>query len=451
MNKTILSMLFACHAFLAVYAQKIADSKSLLQSGPMVGYSTMREVKLWVQTKEAALVHIEYWEKGNPSARKKTNEVQTEKKNAFVAHLIADEVVPSKKYDYELFINRKPVKLPYELSFQTQTLWQWRTDAPDFKFVIASCFYVNEEAYDRPGTPYGSNFQILGEIVKQKPDFMLWMGDNVYLREADWDSRTGILHRYTHTRSLPELQPLLASVHHYAIWDDHDYGNNDADRSFWMKETTLEAFKLFWANPNYRKEGGITGTFHWNDVQFFLLDDRYFRTANDNFVSDNRQLFGKDQIDWLLDGLVSSKAVFKFIVTGSQVLTPTNNFEEFAGYAEEYSYLLRKLRETQVEGIVFLDGDIHHTEMSMMQENRNYYPFYEFTVSPLTAGVYSRKSEDNRNVFVVPATIVNEHNFGLLEVTGPRKNRVLKVSIINANGEVKWSREINENELKYKK
>ncbi|GAB4343144.1 MAG: alkaline phosphatase D family protein [Flammeovirgaceae bacterium] len=432
------------------FAQKNADPKLLLQSGPMVGYSTFMEVKLWVQTKESALVHIEYWEKGKPHERKKTSEVQTKKETAYVAHLIADEVTPSKKYDYELFINKKAVKLPYELSFQTQTLWQWRTDAPNFKFVVGSCFYVNETEYDRPGTPYGSNYQILTEIVKQKPDFMLWMGDNVYLREVDWDSRTGIMRRYTHTRSFPELQPLLGSVHHYAIWDDHDYGNNDSDRSFWMKETTLEAFKLFWANPNYRKEGGITGTFQWADVQFFLLDDRYFRTGNENFVSEERVLFGKDQIDWLLDGITASKAVFKFIVTGSQVLVPTNNYEELASYPKEYQYFLSKLRESRVEGIVFLDGDIHHTEMSKMQENKSYYPFYEFTVSPLTAGVFQR-NEVSDNTLLVPNTVVYENNFATIDISGVRKNRVLKITVINANGEVKWTREINENELKYKK
>ena len=79
---------------------------------------------------------------------------------------------------------------------------------------------------------------------------MIWLGDNVYFREPD-DSRTGVYHRYSHDRSLPELQPLLGSVHHYAIWDDHDYGPNNSDRSFIYKNITLQAFKDFWANPTY--------------------------------------------------------------------------------------------------------------------------------------------------------------------------------------------------------
>ena len=94
---------------------------------------------------------------------------------------------------------------------------------------------------------------------------MLWLGDNIYLREPDWNSWTGIIHRYTHDRATPQLQPFMASVHNYAIWDDHDFGPNDSDKSFWNKNLTLKAFKLFWANPSYGT-GDIKGTttsFQW--------------------------------------------------------------------------------------------------------------------------------------------------------------------------------------------
>ena len=52
----------------------------------------------------------------------------TEKKTAFVAKLIADQVMPGKKYNYEIFINDIKVFRDYEMEFQTQQLWKWRTD-----------------------------------------------------------------------------------------------------------------------------------------------------------------------------------------------------------------------------------------------------------------------------------------------------------------------------------
>ena len=80
-----------------------------IQSGPMVGYSEMREVLLWVQTKQAAKVKFMYWEQGNPALKMSTEEVLTQKNTAFVARLIADQVQPSKKYDYEVWIDNKLV------------------------------------------------------------------------------------------------------------------------------------------------------------------------------------------------------------------------------------------------------------------------------------------------------------------------------------------------------
>lgn len=428
----------------------LSSAQGLLQSGPMVGYSTMREVLLWAQTTEAAKVHFEYFDQDSPKERFKTATYTTEAQDGFVAKLIANKVLPGNKYTYELFINGKRISRDYPMEFQSQSLWQWRTDPPEVNFAIGSCNYVSEERFDRPGKPYGSEYEIFTSIHKKKPDFMLWLGDNTYLREADWNSRTGFLHRYTHTRSLPEVQPLLASTHHYAIWDDHDYGPNDADGSYWLKETASEIFKLFWGNPNYDviSKGGITGTFHWADLQFFLLDNRYYRTANNNFTED-RQMLGKEQIDWLINALSSSKAPFKFVAIGGQVISSEAGFENHAIFADEKHYLLQKIREAKIEGVIFLDGDRHHSILSVLQENKFVYPLYDLTCSSLTAGANNRKETLNTNG--IEETFVGQHNFGVLNVSGSRKNRVLKITLFDKNGKSLWTRSINENDLKYKK
>jgi alkaline phosphatase D len=232
MKKLLLisSLLFICNT--AFFAQK-----SFLQSGPMVGYSEMREVQLWVQTNSAAIVHIEYWAQNvENSDTFVTNTVLTEKENVYTAKLLADEVLPDKFYNYQLVINGEIIEFDYDLKFQAQPLWQWRTDPPAFKFALGSCTYINETSFDRPGNGYGSGYEIFESITDKAPNMMLWLGDNMYLREADWNTRTGILHRYTHTRSTPEMQRLLASTHNYATWDDHDFGPNNSDRSFIHKD-----------------------------------------------------------------------------------------------------------------------------------------------------------------------------------------------------------------------
>ena len=435
------SILFSL-MFISTYAQ------DLINSGPMVGYSTMQEVLLWVQTEERANVHFEYYEIDNPKVKFSTDKIETEKKNGYVAKLIADQVIPGKKYKYEVYINNYKIERNYAMEFQTQELWKWRTDPPDVKFIIGSCSYINEPEFDRPGKPYGSNFEIFNSINKKNPDFMLWLGDNTYLREPDWNSRTGFIKRYSHTRAFPELQPLLASTHHYATWDDHDYGPNNSDGSFWLKETASEIFKLFWGNPNYNVtgKGGITGFFQWSDLDFFLLDNRYHRTANNNLTG-NRQMLGKDQIDWLINALSFSQASFKFVAVGGQVISNGAVYENYATYPDERKYLLDKIREAKIEGVIFLDGDRHHSILSKMQETKNVYPLYDLTCSSLTAGV----NNDNEpyNSFKLEETFVNVNNFGMLNVTGPTNDRELTIQIFDKDGKELWIKSIKANDLKY--
>lgn len=433
--------LFASLSLILFTAAFGIAQKTLLQSGPMVGYSEMREVLLWVQTKQGAKVQIAYWETTQPNQKMMTDAVSTQKQTAFTAKLIADQVQPGKRYNYQLLLNDKPVELSYPATFQSQTLWQWRTDAPDFKIALGSCAYVNEPPYDRPGNPYGGDYQIFTSIYQLRPDVMLWLGDNTYLREADWYTRTGILHRYTHARSLTELQPLLASTHHYAIWDDHDFGPDNSDRSFLHKDKTLEAFQLFWGNPSYGINGnpGITSFFQFNDVDFFLLDNRYHRSP-DLRTTGVSEMIGKEQLEWLIDGLVNSKAPFKMIAIGGQVLSTAAVHENYIHfYAEERDYLLKRIEEENIKNVIFLTGDRHHTELSQMVNNKGN-TIFDLTVSPLTSGAST--NVETSNLLRVEGTLVQQRNFGWLEFSGTRAERTLIMRIFDANGKELWNRSI---------
>lgn len=423
-----------------------AISHPLLQSGPMLGYSEMREVLLWVQTSEPAEVHFEYWTDEQPDTRFRTRKLQTDPYFAHTAKLRADRVQPGQAYTYQLFINGEAVALPYPTTFRTQPVWKWRTDAPDFSVAIGSCTYVNEPVYDRPGNPYGGEYGIFQTIHGMRPDLMLWLGDNIYLREADWFSRTGILHRYTHTRSLPEMQPLLASSFHYAIWDDHDYGPNDSDRSWIHKETALEAFDLFWGNPTLGQPGvGGNGTaFQYMDMDFFLLDGRYFRTPND-MEHGEQMLLGRAQLEWLVESLVYSQAPFKMVAVGGQMLNTAQRYETFINLApQERAYLLERIEEEEITGVIFLTGDRHHTELSRLV-NAKGNVVYDLTCSPLTSGV-ANPNEENR--LRVEGTLVKDRNFGLLNFRGPRNARELYIQIFDTEGTQLWDYTIPQPERK---
>ena len=425
--------------FILMMVQSFAQ-KVELKSGPMLGYSEMREVIVWLQTTAKGKIQLNYWDQILPNQIFKSEIVETDISTAFTAKIILSLLEPGKKYGYQVLLNEKPLLFPYPLEFQTQSLWQWRTDPPAFSIALGSCAYINDTPYDRPGKPYGSNYHIFESILAKKPDAMLWLGDNTYLRETDWNSRSGILYRYSHTRATPELQGLLGSVHHYAIWDDHDFGPDNSDRGFIHKEATLEAFRLFWGNPTsgLPDQNGITSQFQWADIDFFLLDNRFSRAPDERKTGERTQ-FGKAQIEWLLDALKTSKAPFKMVATGGQFLSASAIAENHIKlYPEEREYLIKRIEEEGLTNIIFLTGDRHLTELTELKLPNGKF-IYDLTVSPLTSGV---NTNPDSNVLRVPGTLVTEHNFGLLTFSGKRQERKLTIKIFDAAGKEKWMKEI---------
>lgn len=446
---TLLLSMQACSAGRSSSEGETASAHSqpplMLRSGPMVGYSTMREVMLWVQTEGPGSVAFAYWPVDAPDQRRQSEPVATEGAHFHTAHVRLVDLQPGTTYAYELLLNGKQVDRAYPLRFQTQPLWQWRREPPAFTLAMGSCAYINDSLYDRPGKPYGGDYRIFQSIHQKKPDCMLWMGDNVYLREADWNSRYGIMYRYSHTRATEALQPLLGSVHHYAIWDDHDFGPNNSNRSFVNKHVTYEAFKRFWANPGYGVQGlpGITYKFQWHDVDVFLLDNRYFRTPPERYgTTRNRTILGKVQMEWLLDALVSSRASFKLVAMGGQFLNTAAKYENYATYPQERQYLIDAIHEERIEGVIFLSGDRHHTELSKLEAS-GYPPIYDLTISPLTSGAASKDfvaQESNR--LRVEGTLVTQRNFGLLRFSGSREARKLDIQVFDTDGRSLWERRI---------
>lgn len=421
------------------------SQQSLLQSGPMLGYSEMKEVMIWVQTTESSTVKIAYWPETNASQINWTTLVNTKKSMAFTAKLIADKVEPGITYQYKVYINDKELTFDYPAKFQTQPLWKYRGDPPTFTLVTGSCAYINEEAYDRPGKPYGSDSHIFTQLYKQQADLMIWLGDNFYYRDPDWNSWTGIAHRNTHTRSIPELQPLLANTHHYAIWDDHDYGPNNSDKGFWNKNQTMKAFELFWPNPSFGigDMKGAISFFQWGDVDFILLDNRYYRDPN-NVKKDNKTMLGIEQLEWLKDVLVTSEATFKIIALGGQFLNTVAAYETYSnnGFKSEREEIIQFIYDHNIKGVVFLTGDRHFTELSFLKADGKP-DIYDLTTSSLTAGINTHGG-DEVNLLRVENTVVMKHNFSVLEFTGTLGKRKIIIKNIDDKGKLNWKYQIHQ-------
>ena len=435
-----------------------------LAAGPMAGHRDARSTIIWLQGNAPAKAQIEYWPENagtKTGLRKRSAPVLLQPAEDYAASITLAQLQPGTDYRYRVLIDGKEARVPELLRFRTEALWQWRKHSfipaqghtpPDFTVAFGSCAYVNDAPYDRAlaptGKPYGGDPGIFASIAAKKPDVMLWLGDYLYLREADYGSPSGMAARWRFDRSQPQVQTLLRTGNHYAIWDDHDFGPNDSNASFTYKGDSLRLFQRYWANGAWGlpETPGIFRSMRVNDVDFFLLDGRYYRDADSAQNLPGKSMFGPAQLRWLKNALLASTSRFKVIVAGNQMLKEVPaRIEGWSHFADERREFLDWLGTNRVNGIVFLSGDRHHTELNK-QERHGAYPLYDFTCSPLTSGVHAPgRNEDMSRAD--PGTVVNQHNFCTLDFSGLWGERRMTLKSFDAGGRELWKREIGAADL----
>ena len=431
----------------------IAQIQKKVVAGPMIGYTEHREVCIWVQTTCAQKVTIQYKRK---DSKEKPIEIMQQLNAASNCKPVNLKFYPSLlepgvTYNYEILLDNKSVSFPYPLSFTTKPLWEWRTDAPEFSFLAGSCLYLNDSAYDRPGQPYGQGTQIIETMSNTPAQMVLWLGDNTYTREVDYSSASGLRYRYQHMRVLPELQKLLATKINYAIWDDHDFGYNDGNKTYPLKHISREIFQEYWANQTYGENNeGIYTTFSQSDAQFFMLDNRFFR--DENFLDEksypNKSQLGEKQLDWFLQSLLKSRATFKFVCMGGQFLNEYTDKESYQFFKNERKKIVNFIVDNKISGVIFLSGDRHHTELLSNTSVKDSlgYALYELTSSAISSGPNTKAEKDNP--MRLDGTLVVENNFCKLTLSGKRKERKVVIECINKTGSILWTQTISENQLK---
>lgn len=438
--------------FIAFIITFSAHAQPRVISGPMLGPVELRDAKIWVEvSEEVKTAALQFYKKGDLKTAK-TIVYKGALGNEFnPIHFTVGGLAFNTTYEYKILLNGKASGRGGE--FTTKDLWQWRKPAPEFSFLTGSCSYFNEPVFDRPGTPYGKDSSIFNVMAKEKAAFMLWLGDAWYTREVDYFSEWGLWYRASRDRSTPILQPFLKSMPQFAIWDDHDYGPNDIGKNYILKDASRKVFNSYFCNPSSGENGqGIYTMTSWGDADLFMTDDRWWRSADKLKDSVNgkpnpgKRMLGEQQMEWLKNSLLYSTATFKIIVVGSQVLNPVSPYDTWWNFPAEYHELMQFLEEYRINGVVFLTGDRHHSEI--IKVNRpGTYPLYDITVSPLTSGTHSFGGPEKNNPYRILG-IDEKQNYGKFSFSGKRGERKLTVTYYGLKGEPLGEWSVTEKDLK---
>ncbi|MBM2846483.1 MAG: Phosphodiesterase/alkaline phosphatase, partial [Bacteroidetes bacterium] len=193
---------------------------------------------------------------------------------------------------------------------------------------------------------------------------------------------------------------------------------------------------------------GTFSRFEWSDVEFFVMDDRFHRSPNNSPEGPEKVMWGPAQLQWLKDGLVNSRAPFKIVANGNQVLNPISQFEALVNFKVEYDDLITFIKQNRIPGVVFVSGDRHMSELIRLEDS-TFYPLYDYTSSSLTAGLSKPRGVEIDNPYRVSGTLVADvHTFGVLKFSGLRTDRVLTLECLDVDGNVRWTHTIRANNLR---
>lgn len=212
---------------------------------------------------------------------------------------------------------------------------------------------------------------IFDAITAAKPDVMIWLGDNIY---GDSDDPDVIKAKYAALAAKPEFQRLHEKVPFLYVWDDHDYGKNDAGGEYKFKDQNKQIMLDFFGEPKdsdrRKREGNYDSIIigpEGRRVQFLLLDTRSFRSPMKQEMRDKVKwnipnedegatILGEAQWKWLEEEL-SKPADLRVLCSSIQVIATTHRFEKWANFPKERDRLLNLING---KVSIVMSGDRHH-------------------------------------------------------------------------------------------
>lgn len=273
------------------------------------------------------------------------------------------------------------------------------------------------------------------EMLKHKPDLFIWLGDNVYADTYDMQQMANI---YQEQKDKAEYLAFTTQVPVIGIWDDHDYGMNDAGRYYPKKDSSKMLMMDFLQVPEDSPRREREGTYESysypladKTIKIILLDTRYFRDSLLKSETRGRRyepretgtILGETQWQWLTDELKSPGDV-NIIGSSIQVISQDHGWEKWHNFPHERERLFNLIAESGAPNVFFISGDRHIAEISKLQLPKVDYPLFDITSSGLTHTWLHAEDEPNQHRI---DTLVARLNYGLIKISG--KDNELSVAV----------------------
>jgi alkaline phosphatase D len=315
---------------------------------------------------------------------------------------------------------------------------------------------------DTVGQGWGINPDLGGmkiyDVMRQaQPDLFLHVGDTIYADgplQAERNLADGTLWKNIVTPEKSKVAETLdefrgayrynlmdenvrrfnAEVPQIWQWDDHEVMNNwsdakdiSADNRYTEKRVPVliaRATRAFLDYAPMRPSAEETERVYRHIpygplLDVFVIDMRSYRGPNSfnrqEAASDETAFLGREQIQWLKQGLLRSRATWKVIASDMPIgllvgdgkdAQGRDRFENLAngdgpplGREIEMANLLSFIKHAGIKNTVWVTADTHYTAAHYYDPAKaqftDFDPFWEFMSGPLNAGTFGASKTDN--------------------------------------------------------
>ncbi len=442
-----------------------------LSQGVAVGDVSSQSALLWLRTDGPASVQIEWatvsrWERASKLATvvapvSSTAAISTTSETDYTLTIPLEGLSPATRYRYHVLVGsadqttrQVPASLVANGEFST---------LPDEKTSAAVTFAWSGDLGGKKRCRQGAGgYPIFGIIRRQHPDFFLFLGDTIYSDDicpsppnepgADFKATTlqtyRVRHRYQ--RGAEALRQCLETTPVYVVWDDHEVRNNFAGPFEEQMPAGRQALREYWpiASPVDDPHRLYRRVRYGADLELFILDTRQYRSRNANPDGPAKTMLGAAQLAWLLDGLRTSTATWKVIVTsvplsipkGGDATVPGNDGwaggPDGTGFEWERQVMVDTILSSKLKNVVFLAGDVHLAQVNAYDPDRDgVIDFHEYVTGPLSARHGKLTATDDG---LHPTQLYYESgfdNFGLVRVTKDE----FAVAVVDEVGSTRFS------------
>ncbi|MGH8975165.1 MAG: alkaline phosphatase D family protein, partial [Acidimicrobiia bacterium] len=254
-----------------------------------------------------------------------------------VARMRIDGLSPATRYRYTVEVDGHP-----DRSRGRGRLSTFPEGPASFTLAVASCART------------GSDGVVFDAIRRLDPLLYLVTGDLHYqnIGSRDPDDFLGAYHTVL---TAPAQAALYRTVPVDYVWDDHDYGPNDADAAAPSRAAARRAYRQAVPHPPLPAGpgGAIYHAFTVGRVRVVVTDTRSERTAD--------TMLGAAQREWLLGELVRAgeHALVIWVNPDPWIDAGRSGKDTWGGYAAERRQIADTIASRGIRNLVMVSGDAH--------------------------------------------------------------------------------------------